>query len=60
MIDFSTNLDEMAGFLTTALIGIAASVRAEAPPAQVWSSYKIVTGLVEGLAISDQSEVRCA
>lgn len=60
IIDLSTNLDEMAGFLTTALIGIAASVRAEAPPAQVWAAYKVVTGLVGGLAVSDQAEDRRA
>jgi TetR/AcrR family transcriptional repressor of nem operon len=60
IIDLSTNLDEMAGFLTTALIGIAASVRAEAPPAQVWATTKVVIGLVEGLAISDQAEDRYA
>ena len=37
--DLTSNfdVDEMAGFLTTVLIGIAASVRAEAPAEQVWA-----------------------
>ncbi len=34
-IGLTVDLDEMARFLTTALIGVAASVRAEAPPAQI-------------------------
>jgi TetR/AcrR family transcriptional repressor of nem operon len=50
-LDQTVDLDEMAGFLTTALIGMAASVRAEAPPAQVWAAYKIVTGVVDALRL---------
>ncbi|MFT5194766.1 MAG: TetR/AcrR family transcriptional repressor of nem operon [Cellvibrionaceae bacterium] len=46
----TVDLDEMAGFLTTTLIGVAASVRAEAPPAQVWATYGVVTKMVEGLS----------
>ncbi len=45
----TVDLDEMAGFLTTALIGMAASVRAKAPPAQLWAAYKVVTGVVDAL-----------
>ena len=56
-IDANTDLDEMAGFLTTALIGIAASVRAEAPPAQVWAAYNVVTRVVEGLSAPEPSQV---
>lgn len=56
-IDPSVNLAEMAGFLTTALIGVAASVRAEAPPAQVWGAYQVVTKVVEGLAANSFMEV---
>jgi TetR/AcrR family transcriptional repressor of nem operon len=48
-IEPTIDLDEVAGFLTTALIGVAASIRAEAPPAQVWAAYKIVTGVIESL-----------
>lgn len=50
VIPTTVDLDEMAGFLTTALIGVAASVRAEAPPAQVWASYAVVVRMIEGLA----------
>ena len=48
-IDPTVDLDELAGFLTTALIGMAASVRAKAPPAQLWAAYKVVTGVVNAL-----------
>ena len=41
------DLDEMAGFLTTALIGIAASVRAEAPAEQVWAAYNVTVNILE-------------
>ena len=53
-IDPAVDLDEMAGFLTTALIGMAASVRAEAPPAQLWAAYKVVTGVIEGLSATER------
>ena len=53
-IDPTVDLDEMAGFLTTALIGIAASVRAEAPSAQLWAAYKVVTGVIEGLSATER------
>jgi TetR/AcrR family transcriptional repressor of nem operon len=49
----TADLDEMAGFLTTMLIGMAASVRAEAPPAQLWAAYKVMTGVVEGLSATE-------
>lgn len=48
-IDLSVDLDEMAGFLSTALIGMAASIRAEAPPTQLWAAYRVVTGVVNAL-----------
>ena len=48
-IDPTVDLDDMAGFLTTALIGMAASVRAKAPPAQLWAAYKVVTGVLNAL-----------
>lgn len=46
-LDPSINLDEMAGFLTTTLVGVAASVRAEAPPEQVWATYHVITRMIE-------------
>lgn len=55
-INLTVDLDEMAGFLTTALIGVAASVRAEAPPAQVWAAYKVMIGMLEGLSVVEYSE----
>ena len=48
-IDPTADLDEMAGFLTTAFLGVTVSIRAEAPPAQVWAAYKVVIGVVEAL-----------
>lgn len=45
------DLDEMAGFFTTSLIGVAASIRAEAPPAQVWAAYRVVTQILEDLSV---------
>ena len=46
----TVDLGEMAGFLTTALIGVATSVRAEASPVQVWAACKVVTWLLDGLS----------
>lgn len=48
-IDPGFDIGEMSGFLTTSLIGIAASIRAEAPPKQIWSAFGIVKKVVEGL-----------
>ena len=53
-LDPTVDLDEMGGFLTTALLGVAASVRAEAPPAQVWAAYKVVTGVVDALRATER------
>ena len=47
----TTNLDETAAFLTTSLIGVAASVRAEAPPEQLWSTAKVVAGVLDAAAV---------
>ncbi len=48
-IDQQVNVDEISGFLTTALIGVAANVRAEAPPAQLWSTHQVVSRVLENL-----------
>ncbi len=48
-IDPTVDIDELAGFLTTALIGMAASIRAKAPPAQLWAAYKVVSGVINAL-----------
>ena len=50
----TVDTDEMAGFLTTSLIGVAASVRAEAPPAQVWASYNVVSGMLDELLTTEK------
>lgn len=46
----ASELDELSRFLTTALIGIAASVRAQAPSEQVWSAYRVVASMLERYA----------
>ena len=46
-VDQALDIDETAGFLTTALIGIAASVRGEAPPEQVWATYSIIEKMLQ-------------
>ena len=38
-IDEASDLDELAAFFTTALIGVAACIRAEAPPEQVRAAF---------------------
>ena len=52
-VDPSVELDEMAGFLTTALLGVAASIRAEAPPAQIWAACNVVTGVLDALRVPE-------
>lgn len=42
------DLEELASFLTTALIGVAASVRAAAPPEQVYASVRAIKAVLEG------------
>ena len=56
LLDPKVALDDVAGFLTTTLIGMAASVRAEAPPAQLWAAYELVNRMVEGFCIDDRSD----
>ncbi len=46
-IDQDADLDELASFLTTALIGVAASIRAEAPPEQVHAASRVATSMLE-------------
>ena len=44
----SADIDELAGFLTTVLIGVAACIRAEAPSTQLHAAAKVVTDVLEG------------
>ncbi len=46
-LDATADLDELAAFLTTALIGVAASIRAEAPPEQLHASSRVVTSVLD-------------
>ncbi len=48
-IDAAADLDEMASFLTTTLIGIATSIRAEAPAAQIWAAYNVVSRTIDSM-----------
>ena len=56
-IDPRIDLDEMAGFLTTALLGVTASVRAKAPSAQVWSAYNVVMQVVDRHSIRERNSI---
>jgi len=45
-LSISSDIDDLAQFLTTLLVGMAAGVRAEAPPQQLWSSYQVVLNML--------------
>ena len=44
------DLDELAAFLTTALIGVAACIRAEAPPEQLHAASRVATNVLDTYA----------
>jgi TetR/AcrR family transcriptional repressor of nem operon len=46
-IDDTVDLDELGAFFTTALIGVAASIRAEAPPEQVQAACRVATSTLD-------------
>lgn len=46
-IDHTADLDELAAFFTTALIGVAACIRAEAPPEQVQAASHVATSVLD-------------
>ncbi|NNF87750.1 MAG: TetR/AcrR family transcriptional regulator, partial [Acidimicrobiia bacterium] len=46
-IDQTADLDELAAFFTTALIGVAACIRAEAPPEQLHAASRVATSVLE-------------
>lgn len=46
-IDAAADLDELAAFFTIALIGVAACIRAEAPPEQVRAASKVATSMLD-------------
>ncbi len=55
-----TDLDEIASFLTMALIGVAAIIRAEAPPELVQAACRITTSILDDGANSHTSMRRLA
>ena len=46
-VDSGTDLDELAAFLTTALIGVAACIRAEAPAEQIQAACRVATSILD-------------
>ncbi len=46
-LDASADVDELAGFLTTSLMGVAASIRAEAPPEQLHATSRVVASVLD-------------
>ena len=46
-LDETADLDELAAFFTTALIGVAACIRAEAPPEQVHTACRVATSVLD-------------
>ena len=54
-LDDGADLDELSGFLTTVLIGVAASIRAEAPPEQLHAAASVVTSILSTHQPADQA-----
>lgn len=46
-LDVATSLDELAAFPTTALVGVAACIRAEAPSEQLHATSRMVAGILD-------------
>ena len=46
-IDEAANMEQLAGFFATMLIGVAASIRAEAPPEQLHATAGVVSNLLD-------------
>jgi TetR/AcrR family transcriptional repressor of nem operon len=46
-ISQDADLDELSAFFTTALIGVAACIRAEAPPAEIQAACKVATSILD-------------
>lgn len=46
-LDESADLDELAAFLTTSLIGVAACIRAEAPSQQLHAAARVATSVLD-------------
>ena len=50
-LDDDADIEELASFLTTALVGVAASIRAEAPAEQVQAAARVATSVVDAHAV---------
>ena len=48
-IQARADLEQLTAFLTTSLIGVATSVRAEAPPEQLWNTYHVIVSMMDDL-----------
>ena len=46
-VDADADLDELAAFFTTALLGVAACIRAEAPPEQIHAAARVATSVLD-------------
>ncbi|MBT8239605.1 MAG: TetR/AcrR family transcriptional regulator [Acidimicrobiia bacterium] len=46
-LEARVDLDELSAFLTTTLIGVAACIRAEAPPSQLHATSRMVANLLD-------------
>jgi hypothetical protein len=46
-VDEKTDHDELAAFFTTALIGVAACIRAKAPPEQVHAASRVAISILD-------------
>lgn len=43
----TTDVDDLAAFLTTTFIGVAASIRAQAPPAQLHATATAISSVLD-------------
>ncbi len=54
-VDPDADLDELAAFFTVSLVGVAAVIRAEAPPAVVQAACRVATSVLDAPATSVDS-----
>lgn len=53
-LDADADLDDLASFFTTALIGVAACIRAEAPPEQVHAASRVATSVLDAHLVAGE------
>jgi hypothetical protein len=54
-LDEGPDLDELAAFFTTALVGVAACIRAEAPPEQLHATSRVVASVLDAQRSATQA-----